>query len=519
MSKRRTTEEFIEECTNIHNGKYDYSLVTYKSKEDKVQIICPIHGVFEQVAKLHLKGSGCPKCSYIYRSNLYRKTKEEFIEEANKIHNNFFYYDKFEYINAHTKSIITCPIHGDFEQNPNDHLMGKGCPHCNMSYLEKEVFSNLQRNNISFSFQKKFEWLGKQSLDFYLPSYNIAIECQGKQHFGVGGWGEQHVLTMQKERDIKKQKLCEKHGIKLIYFTHWKINLGKFYTEENTFFNIDEILYKELRFKKNNWIEEMESYYNSLYEKSYKSQKIKILGVDLIKHSEKTVPNNFLLKQMNFYLQNKETPIHVFEDEWLYKQDIVKSRLKNILGLNDEKIYARKCEIKSVSNEESKKFLEENHIQGNINGIYKLGLYYKGELISYMSFGKLRKNMGNCHKDNTYELLRFCNKINTTVVGGASKLFKYFILTIKPSKVISYCDLRWSKGELYGILGFKLSHISRPNYFYINEISKKRENRFKYRKDVLIKNGYNQEKSEHKIMLEKGFFRIFDCGCKVFVYD
>ena len=116
-----------------------------------------------------------------------------------------------------------------------------------------------------------------------------------------------------------------------------------------------------------------------------------------------------------------------------------------------------------------------------------LGLYHQNELVSLMSFGKLRKNLGSNARNNEYELLRFCNKLNTSVIGGASKLLNFFKVKYKPIKIISYCDLRWSDGKMYEILGFTLSHISRPNYFYINEDKKIRENRFKYRKDILVK--------------------------------
>jgi len=127
-----------------------------------------------------------------------------------------------------------------------------------------------------------------------------------------------------------------------------------------------------------------------------------------------------------------------------------------------------------------------------------------------MTFGSKRMVLGSKRNDNTYELLRFCNKLNTSVIGGASKLLKYFIKTYQPKEIISYADRRWSNGNLYNNLDFKFSHNSNPNYYYV--INNKREYRFKYRKDVLIKNGYDKAKSEHQIMLEIGIYRIYDCG-------
>ena len=517
MAKRRTTKEFIELSKQIHNNRYDYSLVDYINKEKKVDIICPIHGVFSQKAGLHLLGSGCPKCSYVYRGNLSKKTLNDFIIEAKKIHNDFFSYEKFNYVNAHTKGVIICPIHGEFEQNPNDHLQGKGCPKCNMSFLEKEIFSFLMRHKINFECQKSFEWLGKQSLDFYLNDYNIAIECQGKQHFGCGGWSNNYDFVTQKERDYIKKELCEINGVKIIYFSHFPIIYDDFYTEENTFNNVEKMFFEKIGIKRNHWTEEVSNYFTNLLINDCEKDILDIFYIDLIDNSEKKVPYNFEINRLKNNRKNGKMTFHIFEDEWLYKKEIVKSRINNILGRNNNKIYARKCLIKTVGNKESKEFLEKNHIQGNVNSKYNLGLYYQNELVSLMCFGNLRKNLGSNARNGEYELLRFCNKLNTSVIGGASKLLNFFRIQYNPIQIISYCDLRWSNGKMYEILGFTLSHVSRPNYFYINKNNKIRENRFKYRKDLLVKEGFDENKSEHDIMLERGIYRIYDCGCKVYI--
>ena len=205
--------------------------------------------------------------------------------------------------------------------------------------------------------------------------------------------------------------------------------------------------------------------------------------------------------------------VHIFEDEWIYKKDIVKSRILNLLGKSD-RIYARKCEIRNVSPSTARSFLDDNHIQGFCSSAYRYGLYYNGELVSLMTFGNKRKNLGSKSINGHYELLRFCNKLNTTVIGGASRLFKHFIKEVKPIEIVSYADRRWSNGNLYEKLGFTLTHKSQPSYFYV--INDKRENRFKYRKDALVKEGYDKDKTEHQIMLERGIYRIYDCGCLVY---
>jgi hypothetical protein len=209
--------------------------------------------------------------------------------------------------------------------------------------------------------------------------------------------------------------------------------------------------------------------------------------------------------------------VHIYEDDWIYKQEIVKSRILNLLGKNDIKLYARKCIIKEISdNSEVRDFLNTNHLQGFVGSQIKLGLYYNNELVSLMTFGKQRKSMGTKSEDNVYEMLRFCNKINTTVVGGANKLFNYFVKNYKPKEVISYADRSWSQGNLYKVLGFTYIHKTKPNYYYI--VNGVRKYRFNYRKDILIKQGFDQNKSEHEIMLERKIYRIYDSGNLKYIY-
>jgi hypothetical protein len=135
-----------------------------------------------------------------------------------------------------------------------------------------------------------------------------------------------------------------------------------------------------------------------------------------------------------------------------------------------------------------------------------------------MTFGNLRKNLGNNSKKGNYELLRFCNSINITVIGGASKLFKYFLSNYTDViQIISYADRCWSNGNLYRKLGFELDSITEPNYYYI--IDNIRRNRYNYRKDKLISMGYDKNKSENTIMREIGYNRIYDCGSLKFIFN
>lgn len=201
--------------------------------------------------------------------------------------------------------------------------------------------------------------------------------------------------------------------------------------------------------------------------------------------------------------------IHIWEDDWNYKKDIVKSIVLNYLNKNS-KIMARKCQIVEIDNKTYRKFLEDNHIQSIVNAKVKIGLLYKNELVSIISFGSLRKNLNSSNVEYHWELLRFCNKINCNVIGGFSKLLSYFRKNYKSNSIISYADRSRYDGKAYLKSGFEFIKYTEINYSYI--VGGIRRNRFNYRKDILIKDGFDESKSEHSIMLDRKIYRIYDCG-------
>ena len=233
-------------------------------------------------------------------------------------------------------------------------------------------------------------------------------------------------------------------------------------------------------------------------------------------HSEEYKDKSYHINKTNKCLDKGIKLIHIWEDDWIYKREIVESIILNNLNLSN-KIWARKCEVLEVDNKLARSFLEKNHIQGFVGSKIKLGLFYKGELVSLMTFGGLRKSLGQ-KSNNLYdwELLRFCNKLNHSVVGGASKLFKYFTRNYNYNEIISYSDTSRGVGNMYKKLGFEFSHNTVPNFYWIvNDI---RKHRFNFRKDKLIKEGYSKNKTALEIMYDRGFKRIFDCGSKKWVY-
>lgn len=221
--KNKTTEEFIIEAQNVHqNEPYDYSYTMYKGIKQKVCIICTKHGEFWQTAEKHLKGQGCPICGRDKLAKKNTKDIEVFESEAKQIHKGLYKYCS-DYVSATKKVKIICPKHGVFMQRPSDHLNGQGCPYCKTSHIELEIKNLLLEKEIEFEYQKKFAWLGLQSLDFYLLKYNIAIECQGQQHFRpVDIFGGMKSFERIKWLDGRKYNLCIENGVKLIYYANYE---------------------------------------------------------------------------------------------------------------------------------------------------------------------------------------------------------------------------------------------------------------------------------------------------------
>ena len=235
------TQIFIEKSKLIHGNKYDYSKVNYIDSITKVCIICPEHGEFWQEPNSHLRGNGCKKCATDIKKKIVAKN---FVLRSNEIHNKKYDYSKSIYKGWNEKVCIICPEHGEFWQNGGAHLMGAGCPKCNKSKLEIEISNFLNENNINYVEGEHFAWLGKQHLDFYLPDYKIAIECQGEEHFKeINFFGGKYGFIYTNKRDINKNKLCKQNSIKLLYYTN--LNYDNFLGEK-LYKDKDELL-KEIK--------------------------------------------------------------------------------------------------------------------------------------------------------------------------------------------------------------------------------------------------------------------------------
>lgn len=223
-------------------------------------------------------------------------------------------------------------------------------------------------------------------------------------------------------------------------------------------------------------------------------------------HSNLYVEDNYHKTKYNYFKDLNIPYIQIFETEWLNKKSLVKSIIQSKLGLN-EKIYARKCKIKELKNNEYNDFLILNHIQGIAKAKIKVGLFYNDELVALMSFSS-----GRFRSNNEYEMIRFCNLTGTSVIGGFNKLLKYFENTYTPKELVSFVNLRYFSGGSYK--DFKLLETTKPNYFYFKNAKEGLQNRIKYQKHKLkdLLDKFDSTLTEKENMLNNGYLYIHDAG-------
>lgn len=499
-----TTEEIIERFRLVHGDKYNYSKVNFVKTTVKVPIICQEHGEFWQEPHAHLKGQGCPTCAIKKRIIKKTNTVEYFITKAKEKYGDTYDYSLVDYINNKVKVKVICPKHGVFEISPGSHIgaNGRGCPKCGNSKKGNTRKIGVER------FINRANEIHKYTYDYSKVEYinyktNIMVICPQHGEFEIAT--DAH-LRGQGCPICLKEKRVEKN------IANHTLNTNNSETSKHK----DELT---------NYIASLIGYENIVIGNNDTDPDILIptknIAFDLDSlfwNCEMNKPNkNYHLNKTNFCEANNIQLIHIFEDEWLNKKDICKSRIKNLLGYSN-KIFARKCSIVEIDKTVSKKFFDDNHIQGNVSAPITYGLEYNGEIVAAMSFGGLRKNLGSTATEGSYELLRFSNKMGFNVVGGASRLFKHFIKTHSPINITSYADRRWSMGNLYEKLNFRFSHLSEPSYFYI--IGNERKNRFGFRKNILIERyGCLPTDTEHNFCFNKGWYRIYDCGTKVYKWE
>lgn len=487
-TRLKSRDTFLKEAMEIHGDHYNYSKVEYINSTGKVTIICPIHGEFQQLPYTHLIGRGCKACGV--HKNVFKKTKEEFMEKCHATHGDKYDYSKVEYVNLKTKITIGCPIHGEFQQTPYAHLKSGGCNKCGNA--QKGISKRLSIEE----FTQKANMVHNNTYDYASTNYvrsSDVVEILCEKHGVFNQIANNHLsgskcpkcsaTISRPEIDIKK--LLDDMGVEYIHQDRKLISP----------FELDFVIPSH----------KIAIEFNGIY---YHSEDMG--GKGRTYHMSKTRK----CEDAGYQL------LHIFENEYINKYDILKGKLLSIFNKNEYKIYARKCQVKEIPPKIKKRFNEKYHIQGDSQSCVNLGLFYKNRLVQVMTFSKRRKALGASHMEGNYELSRMCSIRRFTIVGGASKLLRYFEKTYKPKKLVSYADKRWSRGNVYYKMGLELIGSSPPSYwyFYKKGNDKPLYHRYKFAKHTLNRQLpiYDSSLTEWENMKNNDYDRIWDSGCLCF---
>jgi hypothetical protein len=374
--------------------------------------------------------------------------------------------------------------------------------------------TNIEKYGYKSSFQNKDvrnKWINsikeKYGEDHYFKTQDFKIKS--KKYY-LEKYGVDHPLKIDDVKQKIKDTCLTRYGVETYLNTIHSRDSIKSYNRSSKEIEIFEWV-KSIASDANH--SNREIIYPLLLDIYIPSRKLAIEFNGLWWHSEFHKEKDYHLKKTLLCKEKGVSLIHIWEDDWVNRKDVIKSIISNKIGTTSNKIGARKCIIKDVNNRDTSEFLNKNHMQGYTKFSDSIGLYYNNELISLMCFGWRGTN-----GKREYELIRFCNKLNFNIIGGASKLFNYFVNNnLEIDSIVSYADISIFDGNIYNSLGFLFSRRSEINYWWV--VNGIRKHRFNYNKKKLVKMGYDQLKTEVEIMHELKNYRIFGCGQDKWIWN
>jgi hypothetical protein len=386
------------------------------------------------------------------------------------------------------------------------------------TYLEKWGVDNFTKTD---EFLEKSKKTSLEKWGFEFPIQSDIIKCKIRET-NKERWGASHIFQSE---DYRKLNFKIANDVNYIEFSEgynkfkcdcdknhiFKISTDDYYGRKhsgNKLCTLCNPISDSSSLKEKMLYEYIESFYGGEIIRGYKDGRLEIdiylldlnLGFEfngLWWHSDKYKDKYYHINKTKYFEERDIRIIHIWEDDWVNKTNIIKSQIKNWIGLTTNKIFARKCDIKVVDSKRANKFLNENHIQGSDKSKIKIGLYYGDELVSLMTFNQFEGR--NKMEFSEWNLSRFCNKKDHNIIGSASKLLNYFIKNWETKRIISYSDRDWSLGKLYYKLGFEKVYETEPDYKYL--FKEKRLHKSNFRKS---KTGI----SESVLNVPK----IWDCG-------
>lgn len=562
--KRISTQDFITRASEVHGGKYDYSFVgDLHGQDSEVDIICPEHGVFRKSVKLHLRGFGCPQCSKIARSktmSLVRQNQETqtrknerhekertcFIEKARKVHGEFFDYSKVVYRGCSVPVDIICPKHGIFQQKPILHIQGKGCRLCKIDQrrLPREEF--IRRASVIHEGKYDYALTG----DFKNNQDSVVIVCpehgefSQKVHAHLRGIGcpecgnikkglsqrftkEVFINKANKVHDnkydyskteyvtamVSVKIICPRHGVfEQKPYQHLigegcpkcghQVSRGE--TELADW--LEKLGFRVMRNVKGliSNRHDLDIYlpdfkvaieYNGLYWHSSRT------GRSPARHLDKLL----LCEKQGIRL------LQFWDTEWIKKPDICKDIILFAVSRINTRIFARNCEIRQIDSTEANIFLEDNHIQGKCNANFRVGLYLKDELVAVQCYQA--PNQGGTSR-SSWLLARTAFKRGAQVIGGISRMFRFFVDCVNPEKVIDYTDRRLFIASGHHHMGFARQGVTKVCSYLTDgtNIYSRRHYRHMNGRHFKFHMPWDENLSDTENLHNNGWYWIYDCG-------
>lgn len=540
MPKKLTSAEFITAAQKVHGERYDYSQTVYRNSATRVQIVCPDHGPFLQTPRDHVhSAAGCPACT-----GNERLTAESFLTRAAAAHGDTYDYSKVVVVNQTTPVVIVCPTHGEFTQQPKQHLKGRGCPKCGGTHklTHEEILAQFAvAHGARYDYSQVVYTNMVTEVDIVCRDHGVFQQLPGVHKLGHGC----PACAANARRTVFRRDPAEVAAELQAARPDFGYDTSE-YTNNKGFISVTCSRGHQFKQRVNDarrygcpvcaghyskGEQEVRDFVASLGVHQEKTRKViapKELDVwcpeyqvgfeynGLYYHSEA----NGIGRTAHYDKSNAVTAaggrlVHIWSDDWAYRRSAVEGLIKAALGKLPA-VNARACSIRPVEASQAKAFLEQHHLQGYTGAQY-IGLWLGDLLVACMGFAVARSIRGE-PEPGVFELVRYA--ASHRVRGGGSRLlhaWKRHMLTTGTewTTLITYCDLAHFTGGLYTGMGFTEVSRSGPDYKIIKAGGDKRLHKSNVQKaklKVLLGDKYDDTKTEAQMCAENYIFRVWDCG-------
>jgi len=468
--KRIDVGEFINQARIRHGDRYRYDKSVYLTKKTKIVIVCPIHGEFEQTPKKHLIGQGCPRCG-----GTTKKNQTDFLESAKRIHGDRYNYERVEYKTSGVKVLITCLIHGDFWQTSGKHISGQGCPKCGGSVrMDTSEFIDAAKKTHGVRY-------GYEGVEYENAKTNVSLKCPTHGMFEqladnhLRGSGCPTCKISKGQREI--YEYVQSLGVKCKSDDRMALDgleIDVWVPDKNIGIEYHGFAFHVIPPCMGRVLSP--GYHREKYERAKKA------GIRLVQ---------------------------IAEDEWRDKRPICERIIRYALGFAEKGVGGRNLIIQKIDRGLGNSFLDKNHLQGGCTGIH-YGAYEGTVLVGVMVMSKPTRQ-----SQYDWELRRYASDYKTRP-GLFSKLFMMFRKQHNPTSVVTFADLRWFSGESYKFGGFTYNGRVAQDYTYIrlSDTHPRRNHKSRFRKQIFLGEG-----TERNRTIAAGYSRFYDAGKARWVWE